>query len=54
MDQSKIKSEIFKLSILGKLLPFNRRKSNTILNNNQRIVNLKSDELGYFSSLDNL
>ncbi len=47
-NYQKLKAEIFKLSILNKLQPTEASKGMP------RSEQLKSDELGYFSGLENL
>lgn len=49
-NYQKIKAEIFKLSILNKLQPENKESSKGMPRSRQ----LKNDELGYFSGLENL
>lgn len=52
-NHQKIKAELFKLSTLSKLIP------RSTINEEKKYVKrissgIKNDELGYFSSLDNL
>ena len=52
LDYKRLKSEMFKLSILGKLVKKNKKEIKNHLD--LKSLRNKNDELGYFNSLDSL